>query len=68
MLFVAFSDETAGHLGAVLATFFAAALLLFVAIMYVKCRLNALLWYRNHYGEVEINGMFFFPFLLIQNI
>uniref|UniRef100_A0A8C5SC71 Single Ig and TIR domain containing n=1 Tax=Laticauda laticaudata TaxID=8630 RepID=A0A8C5SC71_LATLA len=48
-------EDTVGHLGAVLATFFAAALLLFVAIMYVKCRLNALLWYQNHYGEVEIN-------------
>ncbi|XP_007428284.1 single Ig IL-1-related receptor isoform X2 [Python bivittatus] len=49
------TDETAGHLGAVLAAFFAVALLLFIAVMYVKCRLNVLLWYRNHYGEVEIN-------------
>ncbi|XP_026562480.1 single Ig IL-1-related receptor isoform X2 [Pseudonaja textilis] len=54
-LFTLKKSDTVGHLGAVLATFFAAALLLFVAIMYVKCRLNALLWYQNHYGEVEIN-------------
>uniref|UniRef100_A0A8D2IVE9 Single Ig and TIR domain containing n=1 Tax=Varanus komodoensis TaxID=61221 RepID=A0A8D2IVE9_VARKO len=32
-----------------------AVLLLLIAVMYVKCRLNVLLWYRNHYGELEIN-------------
>ncbi|XP_044281989.1 single Ig IL-1-related receptor [Varanus komodoensis] len=49
------SAETAGHLGAVIAALVIAVLLLLIAVMYVKCRLNVLLWYRNHYGELEIN-------------
>lgn len=48
--------EAAGHLGAVLAVFVILALLILMAVMYVKCRLNALLWYQNRYGELEING------------
>ncbi|XP_062973129.1 single Ig IL-1-related receptor isoform X2 [Elgaria multicarinata webbii] len=49
------SAETAGHLGAVIAALVIVALVLLIAVMYVKCRLNVLLWYRNHYGEPEIN-------------
>ncbi|XP_033012288.1 single Ig IL-1-related receptor isoform X1 [Lacerta agilis] len=49
------SAETAGHLGAVLAALATVALLLLMAVMYVRCRLNVLLWYRNRHGEVEIN-------------
>uniref|UniRef100_A0A8D2J0N4 Single Ig and TIR domain containing n=1 Tax=Varanus komodoensis TaxID=61221 RepID=A0A8D2J0N4_VARKO len=49
------SGNTAGHLGAVIAALVIAVLLLLIAVMYVKCRLNVLLWYRNHYGELEIN-------------
>ncbi|XP_042321566.1 single Ig IL-1-related receptor isoform X1 [Sceloporus undulatus] len=49
------SAETAGHLGAVLAALVIVALLLFTTVIYVKCRLNVLLWYRNHHGELEIN-------------
>ncbi|XP_061465882.1 single Ig IL-1-related receptor isoform X2 [Rhineura floridana] len=49
------SAETVGHLGAVLAALFIVALLLLMAVMYVKCRLNVLLWYRNHHAELEIN-------------
>lgn len=30
--------------------------LLLVALLYVKCRLNVLLWYQDKYGEVEMNG------------
>ncbi|XP_019375397.1 PREDICTED: single Ig IL-1-related receptor isoform X1 [Gavialis gangeticus] len=48
-------SEAAGHVGAVLAALAVLALLLFVAMIYVKCRLNMLLWYRNHYGELELN-------------
>lgn len=48
--------ETAGHLGAVLAALTVIVLLLLIAVMYVKCRFNVLLWYRNRYGELEING------------
>ncbi|XP_053141889.1 single Ig IL-1-related receptor isoform X2 [Hemicordylus capensis] len=49
------SADTAGHLGAVLAALGILLLLLLLAVMYVKFRLNVLLWYRNHYGELEIN-------------
>uniref|UniRef100_A0A7M4ESI2 Single Ig and TIR domain containing n=1 Tax=Crocodylus porosus TaxID=8502 RepID=A0A7M4ESI2_CROPO len=49
------SHLAAGHVGAVLAALAVLALLLFVAVIYVKCRLNTLLWYRNHYGELELN-------------
>lgn len=30
--------------------------LLLAALLYVKCRLNVLLWYQDKYGEVEMNG------------
>uniref|UniRef100_A0A8C4Y4V5 Single Ig and TIR domain containing n=1 Tax=Gopherus evgoodei TaxID=1825980 RepID=A0A8C4Y4V5_9SAUR len=46
---------TAGHVSAVLAALFVLGLLLLMAVIYVKCRLNMLLWYRNRYGELEIN-------------
>ncbi|KAJ6664995.1 hypothetical protein lerEdw1_005226 [Lerista edwardsae] len=49
------SAETAGHLGAVLAALTVIALLALIAVMYVKCRLNVLLWYWNRYGELEIS-------------
>lgn len=32
------------------------ALLVLLAGLYVRCRLSVLLWYRNRYGELEING------------
>lgn len=48
-------SASAGHLDAVLAAFAIVALMLFMAAMYIKCRLNVLLWYRNRYGELEIN-------------
>lgn len=48
--------EAAGHLGAVLAAFIILMLLLLMSVTYVKCRLNVLLWYRNRYGDLEING------------
>ncbi|NWI86918.1 SIGIR protein, partial [Pitta sordida] len=47
--------ETAGHVPAVLAALLVLALLVFVAVLYVRCRLNALLWYWDRYGELEIN-------------
>ncbi|XP_077177367.1 single Ig IL-1-related receptor isoform X2 [Paroedura picta] len=49
------SGEAAGHLGAVLAAFVILTLLLLMSVTYVKCRLNVLLWYRNRYGDLEIN-------------
>uniref|UniRef100_A0A8C3FZU7 Single Ig and TIR domain containing n=1 Tax=Chrysemys picta bellii TaxID=8478 RepID=A0A8C3FZU7_CHRPI len=48
-------SEAAGHVSAVLAALFVLGLLLLMAVIYVKCRLNMLLWYRNRYGELEIN-------------
>ncbi|XP_040111386.1 single Ig IL-1-related receptor isoform X3 [Oryx dammah] len=45
----------AGHVAAVLASLLALLALLLVALLYVKCRLNVLLWYQDKYGEVEMN-------------
>lgn len=41
---------------AVLAALLVLALLVLLAGLYVRCRLSVLLWYRNRYGELEING------------
>ncbi|XP_037374138.1 single Ig IL-1-related receptor isoform X2 [Talpa occidentalis] len=45
----------AGHVAAVLASVLVLLALLLVALLYVKCRLNLLLWHQNTYGEVEVN-------------
>ncbi|NWJ10670.1 SIGIR protein, partial [Crypturellus undulatus] len=47
--------EVAGHAGAVLAALAVLGLLALVAVLYVRCRLSARLWYRDRYGELEIN-------------
>ncbi|NXC32721.1 SIGIR protein, partial [Campylorhamphus procurvoides] len=47
--------ETAGHVPAVLAALLVLTLLVLLALLYVRCHLNVLLWYRNRYGELEIN-------------
>ncbi|NWI25927.1 SIGIR protein, partial [Sula dactylatra] len=47
--------EAAGHVPAVLAALLVLALLMLLAGLYVRCRLSMLLWYRNRYGELEIN-------------
>ncbi|NXA29177.1 SIGIR protein, partial [Ibidorhyncha struthersii] len=47
--------EAAGHMSAVLAALLVLVLMVILAGLYVRCRLNMLLWYRNHYGELEIN-------------
>ncbi|NXT00569.1 SIGIR protein, partial [Jacana jacana] len=47
--------EAAGHVPAVLAALLVLALLALLAGLYVRCRLSILLWYRNRYGELEIN-------------
>ncbi|KAF5918345.1 hypothetical protein HPG69_007567, partial [Diceros bicornis minor] len=46
----------AGHVAAVLASLLVLLALLLAALLYVKCRLNVLLWYQDTYGEVEMNG------------
>ncbi|XP_006131712.2 single Ig IL-1-related receptor [Pelodiscus sinensis] len=48
-------SEAAGHVSAVVAALLVLGLLLLMVVIYAKCRLNMLLWYRNHYGELEIN-------------
>lgn len=50
------SPGPAGHLAAVLASLLVLLVLLLAALLYVKCRLNVLLWYQDAYGEVEVNG------------
>ncbi|XP_009461924.1 PREDICTED: single Ig IL-1-related receptor [Nipponia nippon] len=47
--------EAAGHVPAVLAALLVLVLLVLLAGLYVRCRLSVLLWYRNRYGELEIN-------------
>ncbi|NXF25663.1 SIGIR protein, partial [Rhodinocichla rosea] len=47
--------EAVGHVPAVLAALLVLVLLVLLAVLYVRCRLNALLWYRDRYGELEIN-------------
>uniref|UniRef100_A0A2K5DID8 Single Ig IL-1-related receptor n=1 Tax=Aotus nancymaae TaxID=37293 RepID=A0A2K5DID8_AOTNA len=45
----------ASHVAAVLASLLVLLALLLAAALYVKCRLNVLLWYQDAYGEVEMN-------------
>ncbi|NWU71550.1 SIGIR protein, partial [Pterocles burchelli] len=45
----------AGHVPAVLAALLVLVVLVLLAGLYVRCRLSILLWYRNRYGELEIN-------------
>uniref|UniRef100_A0A674H1N8 Single Ig and TIR domain containing n=1 Tax=Taeniopygia guttata TaxID=59729 RepID=A0A674H1N8_TAEGU len=47
--------EAVGHVPAVLAALLVLVLLVLLAVLYVQCRLNVLLWYRDRYGELEIN-------------
>ncbi|XP_064309228.1 single Ig IL-1-related receptor isoform X1 [Phalacrocorax carbo] len=47
--------EAAGHVLAVLAALLVLVLLVLLAGLYVRCRLSMLLWYRNRYGELEMN-------------
>eukprot|EP00074_Homo_sapiens_P052205 XP_005253105.1 single Ig IL-1-related receptor isoform X3 [Homo sapiens] len=56
--FSSFTLQRAGptsHVAAVLASLLVLLALLLAALLYVKCRLNVLLWYQDAYGEVEIN-------------
>ncbi|XP_064921786.1 single Ig IL-1-related receptor isoform X1 [Columba livia] len=48
-------EEVAGHVSAVLAALLVLALLVLLAGLYVRCRLTLRLWYRNRYGELELN-------------
>ncbi|KFP17462.1 Single Ig IL-1-related receptor, partial [Egretta garzetta] len=48
--------EVAGHVPAVLAALLVLVLLVLLAGLYVRCRLSMLLWYRNRYGDLEVNA------------
>lgn len=52
------SAGPAGHVAAVLASLLVLLALLLAVLLYIKCRLNVLLWYQDTYGEVEMNGEF----------
>ncbi|XP_012888786.1 PREDICTED: single Ig IL-1-related receptor [Dipodomys ordii] len=45
----------AGHVAAVVASLLVLLALLLLALLYLKCRLNVLLWYQDCHGEVEMN-------------
>lgn len=51
-----------------LASLLVLLVLLLVALLYVKCRLNVLLWYQDTYGEVEMNGMWGPTWIRAQNL
>ncbi|XP_078076629.1 single Ig IL-1-related receptor isoform X2 [Mustelus asterias] len=48
-------EKNASHMPAVLAAVLVLFTLLLAGLLYVKCRLNLQLWYRNKYGEFEVN-------------
>ncbi|TSM52275.1 Anoctamin-9 [Bagarius yarrelli] len=43
------------HTGAMLASLVLFIMLILLAVVYTKCHLNLKLWYKNSYGEYEIN-------------
>ncbi|NWX30861.1 SIGIR protein, partial [Notiomystis cincta] len=47
--------DMVGHMPAVLAALLVLVLLVLLAVLYVRCRLNVLLWYQDRYRELEIN-------------
>ncbi|KAL4671054.1 hypothetical protein H8959_003763 [Pygathrix nigripes] len=49
------SPGPTSHVAAVLASLLVLLALLLAALLYIKCRLNVLLWYQDAYGEVEMN-------------
>ncbi|XP_069480027.1 single Ig IL-1-related receptor [Ambystoma mexicanum] len=53
--FILNQAESPGHVAALLFALALIAVLLIGGLLYVKCRLNAKIWYRNKYGDVEMN-------------
>ncbi|GCB61900.1 single Ig IL-1-related receptor isoform X1 [Scyliorhinus torazame] len=48
-------ENDASHMPAVLGAVLVLFALLLAGLLYVKCRLDLQLWYRNKYGEFEVN-------------
>ncbi|XP_071974222.1 single Ig IL-1-related receptor isoform X2 [Engystomops pustulosus] len=53
--FMLHKTDKAGHIAAVVFALCVLALLVIGVILYLKCRLNFNLWYRDKYGEPEMN-------------
>nr|XP_057931132.1 single Ig IL-1-related receptor [Doryrhamphus excisus] len=49
------NSSNPNHTAAVTAAFILLALLAVAALLYTKCHLNIKLWYRNSYGDYEMN-------------
>lgn len=57
MLFVlCVHSDSLSHTAAVIAAIVLLLFLAVAAVVYSRCHLNIKLWYRNAYGEYELNG------------
>ncbi|XP_044125753.1 single Ig IL-1-related receptor [Bufo gargarizans] len=53
--FTLHKTDKAGHIAAVIFALCVVAVLVIGVVLYLKCRLNINLWYRDKYGEPEMN-------------
>ncbi|XP_068116198.1 single Ig IL-1-related receptor [Hyperolius riggenbachi] len=53
--FTLHKTDKAGHIAAVLFALSVLTVLIVGTLLYIKCRLNMRLWYRDKYGEPELN-------------
>lgn len=49
-------SDSPNHTVAVMAAIVLLLLLALAGVVYSKCHLNIKLWYRNSYGDCEVNG------------
>ncbi len=54
--FILLSSGSPSHTAAVIAAIVFLLLLALAAVVYCRCHLNIKLWYRNSYGDYELNG------------
>lgn len=54
--FTLHKTDKAGHIAAVVIALCVFAVLVIGVLLYIKCRLNISLWYRDKYGDPEMNG------------
>lgn len=55
-MFFSFHSVFPSHTGAVLASLCLFIMLVLAVVVYSKCLLNFKLWYKNSYGDYEMNG------------
>ncbi|CAG5957900.1 unnamed protein product, partial [Menidia menidia] len=61
-------SNSPSHTAAVIAAFVLLLLLAVSAVVYVRCHLNIRLWYRNSYGDYELNdGRFYDAYISYVN-